>query len=147
MCSTGTVWGNPGEKVLPSSSDVQVSLDIRAAPLFYELFYFPAQVVGRRFVVPPATFWTSRGYRRFPFSIPQRAAIFVPAFIACSIPTPRRFSSNLAKSCSRAFREAFFYAKKTSLTSTKMRSVGFELTKSTLVGTRLTYRPTGDTRC
>ena len=36
-------------------------------------FYFPAQ----QEVSPSATFWTSRAHRRFPFSPPMRAFIFI----------------------------------------------------------------------
>ena len=62
------------------------------------LFYFPAQLVGG--FLPSAIFWTSRGHRCRPFSPPVRAFNFLWR-IGFSIPTARRFSSNVANSRSR----------------------------------------------
>ena len=54
-------------------------------------------------VLPSAISWTSRGHRCRPFP-PVRAFNFYRAKGSFSIPTARRFSSNVADSCSRAFR-------------------------------------------
>ena len=53
--------------------------------------------------LPSTSFWTSRGHRCRPFSPPVRAFIFLLR-IGFSIPTARRFSSNVANPRSCAFR-------------------------------------------
>ena len=70
---------------------------------------------------------------------------YVPSFlsrIGFSIPTARRFSSNIANSRSRAFRYINFYARKSPYEY--VHSARIEPTKLILVGTRKTYQATGD---
>ena len=65
--------------------------------------------------------------------------------IGFSIPTSRRLSSNnVANSRSRAFRQSFFYARKSPYEY--VHSVRIEPTKLILAGTRITYQATGDIR-
>ena len=59
-------------------------------------------------VLPSAIFWTSRGHRCHAFSPPVRVFIFISR-IGFSIPTARRFSSNVASS---RFPLIIFYARK-----------------------------------
>ena len=101
-------------------------------------FYFPAQLVGG---------FTLSDLLDKPWS--QVSPLLSPGtclqFLSCigfSIPTARRFSSNVANSRSRAFRQSFFYAKKSPYEYA--HSVRIELAKLILVGTRITYQATGD---
>ena len=64
--------------------------------------------------------------------------------IGFSIPTARRFSSNVANSRSRTFRSSIFYATKSSYEYSYVHSGRIELAKLILVGTSSTYQATGD---
>ena len=62
--------------------------------------------------------------------------------IRCSIPTARRFSSNIADARSRAFLKINFWRRKKSL---RVCALGENWTRNDfLLGTRLTYEATGD---
>ena len=64
---------------------------------------------------------------------PPRYAPSILSRIGFSIPTARRFSSNVANSSSRAFRQSIFYARKKSLLYEYVHSVRIELAKLILV--------------
>ena len=82
---------------------------------------------------------TSRGFRCRPFSPPARA--FILSRKAFNIPTASRRSSNVANSRFRAFHYSIYVQEKV---LTSVHSVRLEPTKLILVGTRTTYRATGD---
>ena len=85
-----------------------------------------------------SNFWKSRGHRYRPFPPPLCASFF--SRIGFSIPTARRISSNVANSRSRACHQSFFAQEK----PTSTHSARLEPTKLNFVGTRTTYRVTGD---
>ena len=70
--------------------------------LFFFFITFTLQPNSQE-VLLSAIFWTWRGHSCRPFS-PPGTGLYFPSRIGFSIPTPRRASSNVANSRSRAFR-------------------------------------------
>ena len=106
---------------------------------FFHHFYFPAQFVGG-FTLSDLP---DKPWSQVSSLLPPGTCLQFLSRIGFSISTSRRFSSNVANSCSRAFREYFFMQEKVP-TSTYVHSVRIEPTKLILVGTRITYQATGD---
>ena len=74
--------------------------------------------------------------------LPPGTCLHFLSRIGFSIPTARRFSSNVVSSRFRAFRQSFFFMQEKVPTS--MHSVRLEPTKLILMSTRTTYQATGD---
>ena len=115
---------------------------------FYHHFYFPAHLVGdftlSDLLDKP---WSqlSSGQAVVTAVVPSTPR-YVPSIlsrVSFSIPTARRFSSNVANSRSCAFRQSIIMQEKVP-TYEYVHSVRVDLAKLILVGTRTTYQATGD---
>ena len=104
----------------------------------FQHFYFPAQVVGG-FTLSDLL---DKPWSQVSSLLPPGTRLQFLSRIGFSIPTARRFSSNVANSRSRAFRYSIFYARKSPYEY--VHSVRIELAKRILVGTRITYQATRD---
>ena len=104
---------------------------------FFFITYFPAQLVGG-FTLSDLL---DKPWSRVA-SLPPGTCLQFLSRTGFSIPTARRFSSNVANSRSRAFRSSFFFCARKSPYE-YMHSVRIELAKLILVGTRITYQATG----
>ena len=110
--------------------------------LFNHHFHFPAHlVVG--FTLSDVL---DKPWSRVSSLLPPGTCLQFLSRIGFSIPTARRFSSNVVNSRSRAFPLIIiFFARKSPYEY--VHSVRIELAKLILVGTRITYQATADAGC